>query len=95
MFPATLELVTNKSDAVQPHTHGELLIFLLDFAVTGAFLRQRLMVECERQHDICSDFPGMERAVETSEFHRMVTMEETVQIKKVITALVVMTVAAA
>ena len=95
MFPATLELVTNKSDAVQPHTHGELLIFLLDFAVTGAFLRQRLMVECERQHDICSDFPGMERAVETSEFHRVVAMKKAVQVQKMIAALMVMTVAAA
>ena len=94
MFPATLELVTNKSDAVQPHTHGELLIFLLDFAVTGAFLRQRLMVECECQHDIRPDFPGMECAVETSEFHRVVAMEETVQVKKMIAALVIMTVAA-
>ena len=95
MFPATFELITDKSDAVQPHPHSKLLIFLLDFPVTGAFLRQCLMVERECQHDICPDLSGMERTVETSEFHRMVTMEETVQIKKVITALVVMTVAAA
>ena len=82
-------------DKAQPHqeqAHGELLIFLLDFAVTGAFLRQRLMVECERQHDICSDFPGMERAVETSEFHRVVAVEETVQVEEVVTAVMVVAV---
>ena len=95
MFPATLELVTNKSDAVQPHPHSKLLIFLLDFPVTGAFLRQRLMVERESQHDICPDFSGVQCAIEASEFHRMVTMEETMQVKKVITALMVMTVVAA
>lgn len=37
----------------------------------------------------------MQRAVEASEFHRMVSMEETVQVKKMIAALVVMAVAAA
>lgn len=48
VLPATLELVTDKPDAVQPHAHRKLLIFLLDLAVTGTFLRQCLMVECER-----------------------------------------------
>ena len=95
MFPATLELVTNKSDAVQPHTHGELLIFLLDFPVTGAFLCQRLMIERECQHDICPDLSGMKRTVEPPQFHRVVAMKKAVQVQKMIAALMVMTVAAA
>lgn len=95
MFPATFELVTNKSDAVQPHPHSKLLIFLLDFPVTGAFLCQRLMIERECQHDICPDLSGMKRTVEPPQFHRVVAMEETVQVKKMIAALVIVTIAAA
>ena len=94
MFPATLELVTNKSDAVQPHPHSKLLIFLLDFPVTGAFLRQRLMVERESQHDICPDFSGVQCAIEASEFHRMVAMKKAMQVQKMIAALVIVTIAA-
>lgn len=94
MLPAALELVTDESDAVQPNTHGELLIFFLHFAVTGAFLCQRLMVQGERQHDICPDFPGMERAVEAPKLYRMVAMEEAVQIEKMIAAGVVVAAAA-
>ena len=73
MLPAALELIADKTDAVQPHPHSKLLIFFLHLAVAGAFLCQRLMVQGERQHDICPDFPGMERAVEAPQFHRMVT----------------------
>ena len=45
MLPAALELIADKTDAVQPNTHGELLIFFLHLAVAGAFLRERLMVQ--------------------------------------------------
>jgi len=78
MLPAALELVANEPDTVQPNSHGELLIFFLHLAVAGAFLCQRLMIERECQHDICPDFPGMERAVEAPKFHRMIAMEEAV-----------------
>ena len=94
MFPATLELVTNKSDAVQPHAHCELLVFFLHFPAAGAFLGKHLMVQGERQHDIRPDFPGVECAVEPPEFHRMAAMEETVQIEKMIAALMVVAVPA-
>ena len=95
MFPAALELITNEPDAVQINPHRKLLIFFLHFPVTGAFLRQCLMVERQGQYDISADFPGMERAVEPPELHRMVAVEEAVQIEKVIAAVMVMAAAAA
>ena len=45
MLPAVLELITDKANTIVVVAHSEPLIFLLDFPVTGAFLRQSLMVE--------------------------------------------------
>ena len=45
MLPAVLELITDKANTIEVGAHSEPLIFLLDFPVTGAFLRQSLMVE--------------------------------------------------
>lgn len=80
MLPAALELLTDESDTVQPHTHGKLFIFFLNFAAAGAFLRQSLVVQGKCQHNVGTDFPGMERAVEAPELHGMVSMEKAVQI---------------
>ena len=78
MLPAALELLADKPNTVEPHPHGKFLIFFLYFAVTGAFLRQCLMVQRQRQYDVGSDLASMERTVEPPQFYCVVAVEETV-----------------
>ncbi len=90
VLPAAFKLVTDKPNTVQPYTHGELLVFFLHLAAAGAFLGQRLMVQGERQHDICPDFPGVQRPIKPPKLNRMVPMKQAVQVEEVVTARVVM-----
>lgn len=83
MLPAGFELITDEPDAVKINPHRKLLIFFLYFPTAGAFPGQCLVVQGECQHDIRPEFPGMERAVESPEFYRMIAMEETVQVEHI------------
>lgn len=51
------------------------------------------MVHRQGEHDICADLSGMKLAVKTAKLNRVVAMEETMEIEKVVTAVMVVTVA--
>ena len=48
------------------------------------------MIKCQGKDNIGPDFSGMQCAVKPPEFYRMISMEETVQVQKVITAVMIM-----
>ena len=54
------------------------------------FLRDGLVVHRKREHDVGPNFPGMQRSIESPEFHCVVAVEETVQIQEMVAAVVVM-----
>ena len=51
------------------------------------------MIHCQSEHDVGPHLSGVECAVEASQFHRAVAVEEAVQIEKVVAAVVVMRIA--
>lgn len=93
MLPAVLELITDKSNTIEVSAHSEPLIFFLDFPVACALLCQGLVVECQSQHDVRPNLPGVKCTVEPSKLHRMVAVEEAVEIEKVVAAAVIVLVA--
>ena len=93
MLPTGFEFFADKADPIQIDSHGKFLVLLLNFAVAGALLRQCLMVHRQGEHDICADLSGMKLAVKTAKLNRVVAMEETMEIEKVVAAVMVVTVA--
>lgn len=94
VLPAVFELIANEADPIEIRPHGEALIFFLHFLIPGVLLSERLVVQCQSQHDVGADLSGVKRAVESPELHRAVAMEETVQVQKVVSAAVVVLIAA-
>ena len=45
MLPTVFELIADESDPVEIRSHGKAFVFLLDFLVAGAFLRQGLVIQ--------------------------------------------------
>lgn len=90
MLPTAFELITDKTDPVEIGSHGKAFILLLDLFVASILLGERLMVQGQSKHNVGPDFPGVQSAVEASELHGVVTVEEAVQIEKVVAAVVVM-----
>lgn len=93
VLPAVFELWADKTDPVEIGTHSETLVFFLYLLVPGVLLGERLVVQGQSQHDVSPDLSGMKRAVKASEFHRMMPMEEAVEIEKMIAAVMVVLVA--
>ncbi len=73
--------------------NGEALVFFLHFFIPGILLGERLVVQGQSQHDVSPDLPGMKGAVEAPKLHRVVAMEEAVQVQEVISAAVIVLVA--
>lgn len=90
MLPAVLKLWPDKADPVEIGPHGETLIFFLRLLVPGVLLGERLMVQCQGQHDVSPDLPGVKCTIEPSKLHCMMAVEKTMQIEKVVAATVVM-----
>lgn len=66
MLPAVLELRPDETDPVEIGPHCKTLIFFLDFFVPGILLGKCLMVECQSQHNVGTNFSGVQRAVEAT-----------------------------
>ena len=76
MFPAGFEFFTNKADPIKIDSHGELLVFCLDFTVACALLSESLVIHGQRKHNVCAYFPGMQFTIEATKLDGVVTMEE-------------------
>lgn len=93
VLAATFELVAGEPDADEIDSHGELLVLGLYLAVAGVLLRQRLVVHRQSEHDVGPYLSGVERAVKAAQLHRVIAVEEAVQIEKVVAAVVVVRIA--
>lgn len=94
VFAAVGKLVANEPDAVEVGPHGELFIFGLRLFCRRAFLSKRLMIEREGENNVAADFPGVELRVKAPQLDRMVSGKKTVQVEKMVAAVVVMPVTA-
>lgn len=93
VLAAAFELVAGEPDADEIDSHGELLVLGLYLAVAGVLLRQRLVVHRQSEHDVGPYLSGVERAVKAAQLHRVIAVEEAVQIEKVVAAVVVVRIA--
>lgn len=94
MLPAVFEFAANESDAVEVGAHSELLVFDLWLAAAGAALRKRLVVECQGENNVAPYLSSVQYAVEAPKLHRVVPGEKAMQVEEVVSALVVVGVAA-
>jgi len=94
VFAAVGELVTDEADAVKVGSHGEFLIFGLWLFRRSAFLGECLMIEREGKNNVTADFSGMKLRVKPPQFDRVVAGKKTVQVEKMVAAMVVVPVAA-
>lgn len=92
MLTAGFEFVADEADPIKIDSHSELFVFLLHFTVAGALLGECLMIHRKREHDVRTNLSGMKFAVKTAKLNRVIAMKETVEIEKVISAVMVVTV---
>ena len=95
MFAAGLELISDESDSVEIHTHGEFLVLFLRLAAACTFLCQCLMIQRKCKTYERPDLSRVEFAVESAKLDgavvcpRSAVSEKRVQVQKVITAVVI------
>ena len=94
MDPAVLEFLAYHPDSVKVGTHSELLVLDLRLLATSAFLGQCLMVKCQSQTNVTSHLSSVEFAIETPKFDGVVTSEETMEVKEVISTIVIVCISA-
>mgnify|MGYP000898945444 CR=1 FL=1 len=94
VLAAVLELVPDKTDAVQVGPHGELLVFALVFLAAGALLGQGLVVQRQGQNNVAPYLAGVQLAVEAAKLNRMIAVKKAVQVQKMVPAIVIMAAAA-
>ena len=90
MLPAVFELIPDEADPIQVGAHGEPLIVRLRLAGRRRFLRQRLMIQRQSQHDVGANQPRMELAagiarcpcIKASQLDGMMTGEKSVKVTK-------------
>ena len=89
MVSARFEIVSDKADAVEVGAHGELFIFNLWLACASKLLGERLVVQGKREDDVASYLSSMQGGVKAPQLHRSMSVEEGVQVKEVVAAIVV------
>ena len=83
MLAAGGKLVAVEPEPAKVGPHGELLVLDLRLLRAGAPLGQRLVVERKGEDDVAPNLAGVQRAVEASQFHRVVAVEEAVEVEEV------------
>jgi hypothetical protein len=91
MFTTVFKLVADEANAVKVYAHSEFFVFRLGSPTAGALLCQCLMVECQCQHDISPDFSGVQLRIKAAKLNGVIVGKKTVEIEKVVTAVVIMT----
>ena len=94
MNSAVLELLAYHPNSIEVGSHRELLVLDLRLLATCAFLSQCLVVQGQSQANVASHLPSMEFAIEAPKFDRVVAREETMEVKEVISAIVIVCVPA-
>ena len=89
MLATGFEFIADEADPIEIDPHSEFFILLLYLSITGTFLCQCLMVQGQGKHDVGPDLSSVEFAVKTAKLDRVVAMEETVQVEKVVSAVMV------
>ena len=89
VFAAVLEFVPDEADPVEVGPHGELFVFHLRLFRACGTLCQCLMVEGKGEDNVAPDFACVEGAVEPSQLDRAVSVEEAVEVEKMVAAVVV------
>ena len=83
VFAAVLEFVTDEADPVEVGSHGEFLVLDLRFLGACGTLGQCLMVEGKGENNVAPDFACVEGAVEPSQLDRAVSVEEAVEVERI------------
>ena len=89
MGATALELFANKADSVEVYAHSKLFVFFLHFLVSSALLIMRLIIESECKYDVCADLSGMKLNIKASQLNSMITVEEAMEIEKMISTIMI------
>ena len=89
MFSAIFEFVSNEAYSVEVSSHCEFFVLNLWLFGGSTFLSCCLVVKGKGKNNVASNFACVKFAVKASKFNRVVACKKAVEVKKVVSALVV------